>query len=137
MTETTSRPGAPAEHLSLEEASALAPAVTPQEAAARVTEGALLLDVRSEAGRPRTGAIPGATVADRYAIDDEFDLTAATRHAPVVSLDTPIVVVCGSVRGSGPVAAELRARGFTDVVHVDGGFPAWQEAGLPTDAPVE
>ncbi|WP_028046787.1 rhodanese-like domain-containing protein [Cellulomonas sp. URHE0023] len=135
MTETTSRPGAPAEHLSLEEASALAPAVTPQEAAARVTEGAFLLDVRSEAGRSRTGAIPGATVGDRYAIDDEFDLTAATHHAPVVSLDTPIVVVCGSVRGSGPVAAELRAKGFTNVAHVEGGFGAWKDAGLPAEEP--
>ena len=135
MTETASRPGAPAEHLSLEDAAALAPAVTPQEAAVRVAEGAFLLDVRSEAGRARTGAIPGAVVGDRYAIDEEFDLTAATRHAPVVSLDTPIVVVCGSVRGSGPVAAELRARGFTNVVHVEGGFPAWKDAGLPTEAP--
>jgi rhodanese-related sulfurtransferase len=136
MTDTTARPGAPAEHLSLEDAAALAPVVSAAEAAERVAGGAFLVDVRSAAGRSRTGTIPGATVADRYAIDDEFDLTAATRHAPVVSLDTPIVVVCGSVRGSGPVAAELRARGFTDVVHVDGGFPAWQEAGLPTDAPV-
>ncbi|WP_028050278.1 rhodanese-like domain-containing protein [Cellulomonas sp. URHD0024] len=135
MTETASRPGAPAEHLSLEEAAALAPAVSAQEAAERVADGAFLLDVRSDAGRSRTGAIPGATVGDRYAIDDEFDLAAATRHAPVVSLDTPIVVVCGSVRGSGPVAAELRAKGFTDVVHVDGGFGAWKEAGLPAKEP--
>jgi rhodanese-related sulfurtransferase len=132
MTDTTSRPGAPAEHLSLEEAAALAPVISAVEAAERVAAGAFLVDVRSEAGRSATGSIPGATVSDRYAIDDEFDLTAATRHTPVVSLDTPIVVVCGSVRGSGPVAAELRARGFTDVVHVEGGFPAWKDAGLPT-----
>ena len=46
------------------------------------------------------------------------------------------MVVCGSVRGSGPVAAELRAKGFTNVVHVEGGFPAWKDAGLPTEAPV-
>ncbi|GEL97749.1 rhodanese-like domain-containing protein [Cellulomonas terrae] len=137
MTDTTARPGAPAEHLSLDEAAALAPVVTPAEAAERVARGAFLVDVRSEVGRSRAGSIPGATVADRYAIDDEFDLTAATRHTPVVSLDTPIVVVCGSVRGSGPVAAELRAKGFTDVVHVEGGFPAWKDAGLPTTAPVD
>ncbi|NUU16401.1 sulfurtransferase [Cellulomonas humilata] len=134
--DTSSRPGAPAEHLSLEEAAALAPVVSPAQAAELVAEGAFLVDVRSEAGRSRTGAIPGATVGDRYAIDEEFDLTAATRHAPVVSLDTPIVVVCGSVRGSGPVAAELRAKGFTHVVHVEGGFPAWKDAGLPAEAPV-
>jgi rhodanese-related sulfurtransferase len=136
MTSTAPRPGAPAEHLSLEAAAALAPVVDAAEAAARVAAGAVLLDVRSEAGRSRTGAIPGATVGDRYALDEDFDLTAATRHAPVVSLDTPIVVVCGSVRGSGPVAAALRAKGFTHVVHVDGGFPAWKDAGLPTEPPL-
>lgn len=127
------RPTAPAEDLSLEDAGALAPLVTPADAAERVAAGAVLVDVRSDAGRARTGAIPGATVVDRYAVDTDFDLASAARIAPVVSLDTPIVVVCGSVRGSGPVAAELRARGFTNVVHVEGGAPAWKDAGLPVD----
>lgn len=128
------RPTAPAEHLTLDDAGALAPLVSPADAAARVAAGAVLVDVRSDAGRARTGAIPGATVLDRYAVDDDFDLAAAARVAPVVSLDTPIVVVCGSVRGSGPVAAELRAKGFTNVVHVEGGAPAWKESGLPVEA---
>lgn len=127
------RSTAPAEDLSLEDAGALAPLVTPADAAARVADGAVLVDVRSDAGRARTGAIPGATVVDRYAVDTDFDLASAARIAPVVSLDTAIVVVCGSVRGSGPVAAELRARGFTNVVHVEGGAPAWKDAGLPVD----
>ena len=135
MTDIDSRPGTPALHLSLEEATALAPSVSPEQAAERVAEGAFLIDVRSAAGRATTGAIPGATIGDRYAIDEEFDLAAATHHAPVVSLDTPIVVVCGSVRGSGPVAAELRAKGFTNVVHVEGGFGAWKDAGLPAEEP--
>ena len=122
---------APAVDLTLDEAAALAPAVDAVHAAARVAQGAFLIDVRSEQGRAATGSIPGATVVDRYEVDDAFDLAAATRLAPVVSLDTPIVVVCGSVRGSGPVAAALREKGFTNVMHVDGGAPAWRDAGLP------
>jgi rhodanese-related sulfurtransferase len=122
---------APAEHLSLEDAAALAPAVAPQDAADRVAAGAVLVDVRSAAGRAKTGEIPGAHVVDRYAVDEDFDITSAARLAPVLSLDTPIVVVCGSVRGSGPVAAALREKGFTNVVHVEGGAGAWREAGLP------
>ncbi|GAA3806892.1 rhodanese-like domain-containing protein [Cellulomonas soli] len=128
---------APAVDLSLDEAGALAPLVTAQAAAVRVQAGAVLVDVRSEAGRAATGSIPGATVTDRYALDEAFDLTSAARQVPVLALDTPIVVVCGSVRGSGPVAAALRARGFTDVVHVEGGFGAWDEAGLPTLPPAQ
>lgn len=124
---------APAVELSLEEAGALAPLVAPGAAARRVQAGAVLVDVRSDAGRAATGSIPGAHVVDRYAVGETFDLAGATRLAPVLSLDTPIVVVCGSVRGSGPVAAVLRAQGYTDVVHVEGGAAAWLEAGLPVE----
>ncbi|MGI8418793.1 MAG: rhodanese-like domain-containing protein [Nakamurella sp.] len=35
----------------------------------------------------------------------------------------------------GQLAAALRDKGFADVVHVEGSFGAWQEAGLPTDPP--
>ena len=122
---------APAQDLTIEEATALAPSVDPVHAAARVADGALLVDVRSAAGREATGAIPGATVFDRYTVDQTFDLTSAAKLAPVLSLDTPIVVVCGSVRGSGPVAAALREKGYTNVVHVEGGAGAWRDAGLP------
>ena len=44
--------------------------------------------------------------------------------------------MCGSVRGSGPVAAALAAKGFTNVVHVEGGAAAWKDAGLPIEEPV-
>ncbi|HWJ84174.1 MAG TPA: rhodanese-like domain-containing protein [Cellulomonas sp.] len=122
---------APAQDLTIEEATALAPSVDAVHAAARVADGAFLIDVRSAAGRESTGSIPGATVVDRYTVDETFDLTSATKLAPVLSLDTPIVVVCGSVRGSGPVAAALREKGYTNVVHVEGGAGAWRDAGLP------
>ncbi|MET7772679.1 rhodanese-like domain-containing protein [Nocardia sp. NPDC005366] len=62
-------------------------------------------------------------------------MTEREVHPEIIALDQPIVV-CGSVNGSGPVASGLLERGFIDVVHVEGGFPAWQEAGLPTDPPV-
>ncbi|AEE46542.1 rhodanese-like domain-containing protein [Cellulomonas fimi] len=127
------RSTAPAQDLSLDEAGALAPLVSPGEAAERVAAGAVLVDVRSDAGRATTGSLPGATVVDRYAVDTAFDLDSAARVVPALSLDTPVVVVCGSVRGSGPVAAALRDKGFTDVVHVEGGAPAWRDAGLPVE----
>jgi alkanesulfonate monooxygenase SsuD/methylene tetrahydromethanopterin reductase-like flavin-dependent oxidoreductase (luciferase family) len=105
-----------------------APVQPAHDAGERVAAGAVLIDVRSAGGRAATGEIPGAKITDRNRLESLFD-DAGT---PLVSLDTPIVVVCGSVNGSGPVARELRRRGFTDVTHVDGGFPAWKDAGLPT-----
>ncbi|MBH0781180.1 rhodanese-like domain-containing protein [Nocardia bovistercoris] len=109
--------------------------VTPAQAAAAIADGAVLVDVRSAGGRAANGAIPGAIVADRDALDTEFALGSGVGHPQIVSLDQPIVVVCGSVNGSGPVARGLLERGFVDVVHIEGGFPAWREAGLPTEAP--
>ncbi|MFC8799926.1 rhodanese-like domain-containing protein [Promicromonospora sp. NPDC057138] len=100
---------------------------TPDEAGAKVAGGALLIDVRSAAGRASSGEIPGATLADR----DNLDALFGPSENPAITLDTPVVIVCGSVNGSGPVAEALAARGYTDVSHVDGGFPAWKEAGLP------
>jgi rhodanese-related sulfurtransferase len=66
-----------ATQLTIEAAGALAPLVTPDQAAARVDAGAVLIDVRS---------------------------AAATTVAPLIR------------------------RGFTDVVHVEGGVPAWKDA---------
>ena len=119
--------------LTLAEAGSLAPLVSPSQAAALVESGAVLIDVRSDAGRLSAGALPGATVVAKDDVQSRFDL--ASPGAVASSKSTPVVVVCGSVRGSGPVAAQLIADGFTDVVHVEGGFPAWEQAGLPTGLP--
>jgi rhodanese-related sulfurtransferase len=131
MPDRSAAAAAPATDLSLEEAGALAPLVSPEEAAARVGAGAVLIDVRSEAGRAANGGYAGAVEVDRNDLDSLFDEDSATRLAEVTSPDTPIVVACGSVRGSGPVAAVLREKGFTNVVQLAGGFDAWREAGQP------
>jgi rhodanese-related sulfurtransferase len=104
-----------------------APLITAAQARQRVAAGAVLLDTRSPGGREKTGAIDGAVIVDRDALEAEFGLESPTRHPEVTSLDTPIVVICGSINGSGPVADALLARGFVNVVHVDGGAPAWHE----------
>ena len=130
---TDPRTTAPATDLDLAEAGALAPLVTPQEAERRIEQGAAVIDVRSDAGRTKDGLLPGASIVDRYALDGSFD--PASPDSLVTGTDHPVVVICGSVRGSGPVAAELIRRGFSNVVHVDGGFPGWRDAGLPVIAP--
>ncbi|MFI5911909.1 rhodanese-like domain-containing protein [Dactylosporangium sp. NPDC051541] len=99
------------------------PLVRPEEAARRVAAGAVLVDVRSAPRRESDGAIPGAIIGDRTKVAEEFGSTPRER---------PIVVICGSVDGSRAVAEELLGLGFTDVVHVEGGYPAWAAAGLPT-----
>lgn len=113
--------------LTIEQARALAPLVTAEEAVARVTAGALLIDVRSAAGRSTAGELAGATVVAKDEVTQRFSPGAPTVLA---SPEQPIVVVCGSERGSGPVAVELLGLGFTDVVQVAGGFPALKDIDL-------
>lgn len=122
--------------LTIEEARALAPLVAPERAAADVAQGAVLIDVRSAAGRASGGVIPGAHIVGKDQIDRLLGLDSPHRVPDVETAQTPIVIICGSEFGSGPVAAELISRGFSDVVQVRGGFAAWQEAGLPTEPPV-
>lgn len=52
-------------------ARSLAPLVSPEDAAAHLAAGGLLLDVRSAAGRATTGAIDGARVTDRADLGPE------------------------------------------------------------------
>lgn len=102
------------------------PLISPADAQAKVAAGALLVDVRSEGARVKFGTVPGAEIVAKDAVAHRFS-------GAVGELDQEIVVFCGSPLGSGPVTEELSAIGYTNVSHVDGGFPAWQEAGLPVD----
>lgn len=111
--------------------------ITAGEAAALIAEGALLVDVRSDAGRNSTGAVPGALVVNRERVEEDFGPDSSERLAQVTGTDQKIVVFCGSVNGSGPVARKLEVLGYANAVHVDGGFPALREAGVPTTGPVD
>lgn len=138
MSESHAACAAPADHAATEQSAVLAvepPLVTPSLAAAAVAGGALLIDVRSDKGRETAGTIPGAVVVDRTRVAELFDPAGEQRLPQVSGYEQSIVVVCGSINGSAPVARDLLGLGYRNVVHVDGGFPGWQNAGLPTQAP--
>ena len=86
-------------------------------------EDALVLDVRDTAeyaGGHVLGAknIPLASIEARAG---EIDKHKAK----------PVIVLCGDGSRASKAAGILRARGFANVVNLSGGFPAWQQAGLP------
>ena len=47
--------------------------------------------------------------------------------------DSPLYVICQGGNRSMKACEKLVASGFTDVVNVDGGTNAWEEAGLPVE----
>jgi rhodanese-related sulfurtransferase len=48
-------------------------------------------------------------------------------------LDTRLVLYCGGGFRSALVADNLQKMGYRDVISLDGGWKAWQEAGLPVE----
>lgn len=94
--------------------------VGPQEAAALVAGGAVLLDVRTS-GEWKAGHVPGAR---------HVPLDRVASSAGGVPPDRTIVTVCQSGLRSARAAQMLAGRGW-DVVNLGGGMSAWVRAGLP------
>ena len=105
--------------------------LTATTAAEWVHNGAVLIDVRSQPTRERVGGLPGAIVVDRERLQELFGADSPERLPQVLTDEHPIVVVCGSVNGSRPVVDWLLEHGHTAIAHVEGGFDAWKDAGLP------
>lgn len=100
--------------------------LTAQSAVEAIQTGALLIDVRSEAGRNRDGELKGAVVIAKADV-----LDVLSKRIRKASDDQKIVIFCGSVKGSGPIVDILTQAGFAGVYDVDGGFPALRDLDLP------
>jgi rhodanese-related sulfurtransferase len=90
-----------------------------QAALAAFRSGALLIDVRSEAGRQKNGEAHGAIVIPKADVVD-----AVTQRLARANPDQKIVIFCGSIKGSEPIVDQLQAAGIGNVFDVEGGFDA-------------
>lgn len=124
-------------------------------AAVVVTGGMLLWPFISRAARPgqEVGTVEAvqlinrrdAVVIDvRNAAEYKSGHVTNARHIPEAELDArmkelekvkakPIIVTCARGNTSAKVAAELRKRGFNEVVSLRGGIAGWQQASLPLE----
>jgi rhodanese-related sulfurtransferase len=109
--------------------------VHPEEAAARLAAGALLIDTRPWEQRSRDGSVPGALVVDRNVLEWRLDPASPDRLPQVTGYDLEMVVLCNEGYSSSLVADTLRTLGLTRTVDVIGGFVAWAAAGLPVVPP--
>ena len=103
----------------------LAPSISPQALQERIAsdDAPLLLDVRTPA-EFQDGHIPGAINVPHEQV--------ASRAAELAS-QNGVAVYC--MKGPRARLGEqaLLAAGATEVLHVEGGFSAWQAAGLPVE----
>ena len=111
--------------------------VEPAEAAARLADGALLVDTRPWEQRRRDGDVPGAVVIDRNVLEWRLDPASPWRIPEVTGHDLEVIVLCNQGYSSSLVADTLRTLGLHRAVDVVGGFEAWAAAGLPVVPAVE
>jgi rhodanese-related sulfurtransferase len=105
--------------------------VGPDEAAAAMARGAVLVDIRPIEQRSRDGEVPGSLVIDRNVLEWRLDPRSAHRIPEAARRDHLIMVLCNEGYASSLAAATLRDLGL-DATDVDGGYQAWMAAGLPT-----
>jgi rhodanese-related sulfurtransferase len=98
------------------------------------TDGALLVDIRSELQRERDGTIPGAMFQPRNTLEWRAD-PASDHHDPRLSGDLArrLILVCHEGYQSSLAAATLLDLGFTRATDLEGGFVGWRAAGLPVE----
>jgi rhodanese-related sulfurtransferase len=105
----------------------------PDEAAAAVGQGALLVDIRPAAQRAAEGEIPGALIVERNVLEWRFD-PACPARLPVAAYDLQVIVVCSEGYTSSLAAAALQDLGLARATDLAGGFQAWAARGLPVQA---
>jgi rhodanese-related sulfurtransferase len=103
----------------------------PEQAAAELEGGALLVDTRTEVQRRQQGDIPGALVIDRTVLEWRLDPTSPDRIAEATDHRVRMIVICAEGYSSSLAAASLQDLGLANATDVVGGFEAWDAAGLP------
>ena len=106
--------------------------VTPTQAAARIADGAVLVDIRPAAQRAREGEVPGSLVVERNVLEWRFDPAGDARLPEASGYDVDVIVLCSEGYTSSLAADALRSLGLHRATDVSGGFHAWAAAGLPT-----
>ncbi|SHN85438.1 Rhodanese-related sulfurtransferase [Geodermatophilus obscurus] len=104
----------------------------PAEAAARMADGALLVDTRPVAQREADGEVPGALVVERNVLEWRLDPASGARLPEATGHDVEVIVLCNEGYASSLAADSLRALGLHRATDVVGGYQAWAAAGLPT-----
>lgn len=91
-----------------------------EEVAARVKQGAVLIDVRE----------PAEFDAERIAGAQLFPLS--TLDPNKLPKDQPLIFQCGTGKRSALALARAQQAGLPHEGHLAGGLQAWKAAGLPT-----
>lgn len=92
----------------------------------------VFVDIRDVRELEREGTVPGAVHAPRGMLEFWVD-PDSPYHKEIFASGKEFVLFCASGWRSSLATAALQDMGLEPVCHIEGGFKAWKEAGLPTE----
>jgi len=108
--------------------------LTPAQAAAAQTAGAVLVDIRGDDQVRTHGCIPGAIRIPRNVLEWRADPTCPACDPRIADPNAILVIVCQEGYQSSLAASNLHELGFRHATDLEGGFEAWRAEGLPIEA---
>jgi rhodanese-related sulfurtransferase len=106
--------------------------LSPEQARRAALQGAILIDIRSEAQRDQDGLVPGARFVARNVLEWRLDPGCPHREESLARRDLRLILFCNEGYQSSLAAATLGRFGL-DVTDMIGGFQAWRASGLPVE----
>lgn len=106
----------------------------PRAARSAVDDGAILVDTRCTDQRRKTGVIPGSIHVPLSVLYWRLDPASGFSDPRLADPERQVILLCAHGYSSSLAAATLQDLGFARATDVDGGFEAWQGAGLPVEA---
>jgi rhodanese-related sulfurtransferase len=106
----------------------------PSAALSAMQHGALLIDTRCAEQRRESGVIPGSVHVPLSVLYWRLDPDSGFEDRALADPDRQVILVCAHGFSSSIAAAVLTDLGFAWASDVEGGFEAWQAAGLPIEA---
>ena len=105
--------------------------LTPAQVKEKLEKGNVtLIDIRESEELKQNGKIPGSFHAPRGMLEFYAD-PLLPYYKPEFNKNNQIILHCVSGGRSALATATLKQMGYENVAHLDGGFKAWKEAGLP------
>jgi rhodanese-related sulfurtransferase len=106
----------------------------PHEAHTAAADGAIVIDTRCAEQRSEKGVIPGSIHVPLSVLYWRLDPTSGFDDPRVTDPERQVILVCAHGYSSSLAAATLQDLGYRRATDIDGGFEAWQAAGLPIEA---
>jgi rhodanese-related sulfurtransferase len=105
----------------------------PDQAARAQAAGAILVDIRGDDQIRTHGRIPGAIRVPRNVLEWRADPGCSAHDPRLGDRDAVIVIVCQEGFQSSLAARTLQHLGLAHATDLEGGFDAWNAAGLPVE----